>query len=125
MKTCKPYKTFRPGIAWQINQWLLTHPEGATCQEIEANLGIKHQTASPRLNELTRGGLVTPSGVTRNGSDVIQAIPGVPWENYRIAIQDIKKTTEWQCRLVTAARQFNQNPTDGTHQALLQVARND
>jgi len=32
--------------------------EGATCDEIEAALGYKHQTASARLNDLTKLGLV-------------------------------------------------------------------
>jgi hypothetical protein len=33
-------------------------PEGATCDEIEIALGLKHQTASARLNDLMKLGRV-------------------------------------------------------------------
>jgi len=43
---------------------------GATCDEIEAELDLSHQCASPRCTELHQKGLIVDSGrrrVTRNG----------------------------------------------------------
>lgn len=38
---------------------------GATCDEVEEKLGLRHQTASARLWELHKAGLVVDSGRTR------------------------------------------------------------
>ena len=46
-----------PGMHKQILAFLYACP-GATCAEVEAGLGLKHQTASARLNELVGLGLV-------------------------------------------------------------------
>ena len=43
----------------------------ATCDEVEAALSLRHQTASARIRELSLGGLLRDSGVrrrTRGGS---------------------------------------------------------
>jgi predicted transcriptional regulator len=43
---------------------------GMTCDEVEQALGLLHQTASARLNDLMNSGDTVPSGVirkTRNG----------------------------------------------------------
>ena len=44
---------------------------GATCDEVEQSLGMKHQTASPRIRELCLDGRIRDSGErreTRSGS---------------------------------------------------------
>jgi predicted transcriptional regulator len=38
---------------------------GLTCEEMESSLGLKHQTASARLGELARAGLIRDSGKRR------------------------------------------------------------
>jgi hypothetical protein len=38
---------------------------GATCDECEVGLGLRHQTASARCTELCRMGLIVDSGITR------------------------------------------------------------
>lgn len=42
---------------------------GATCDEVEAALGMTHQTASARVHELMRAGVIEPVGKrkTRSG----------------------------------------------------------
>lgn len=44
-------------------------PSGATCDEVEAELGLRHQTAAARLRELETGGYVYTDGKrpTRSG----------------------------------------------------------
>jgi hypothetical protein len=56
---------------------------GATDDEIEARLGLRHQTASPRRTELLNSGHVVDSGMkrrTRSGHDAIAwiAVRGEP-----------------------------------------------
>lgn len=46
-----------PAMHQQILAFLCACP-GATCAEVEAGLGLKHQTASARLHELVGLGLV-------------------------------------------------------------------
>ncbi len=38
---------------------------GATCDQCEVDLGLRHQTASARIRELVQMGLIRDSGVTR------------------------------------------------------------
>jgi predicted transcriptional regulator len=46
----------------RLRRWVYEHikgnPNGATCDEIEVALDMRHQTASARLRELFLGGLV-------------------------------------------------------------------
>lgn len=42
---------------------------GATCDEVEYSLSYPHQTASPRVNELERAGVLVPTGDTRMTSN--------------------------------------------------------
>jgi predicted transcriptional regulator len=39
--------------------------EGATCDELERALGLRHQTASARIHELVKVGLLRDSGTKR------------------------------------------------------------
>ena len=39
--------------------------EGATCDEVESALDMRHQTASPRVNELAGRGFIVDSGRRR------------------------------------------------------------
>jgi hypothetical protein len=48
--------------------------EGLTCDEVERHLGLRHQTASPRVWELRRLGLIKDSGrrrKTRSGRNAV------------------------------------------------------
>ena len=48
--------------------------DGATCDEIEARLDLRHQTASARVNELYRRGFIQDLGFrrrTRGGRNAI------------------------------------------------------
>lgn len=43
----------------------ILHRAGATCAEVEAALGLEHQTASAQISHMAKSGLVTDSGQTR------------------------------------------------------------
>lgn len=43
----------------------ITVTGGATCDEVEALTGMKHQTASARVRELAKGGEIVDSGARR------------------------------------------------------------
>lgn len=60
----------------KVFEAILNNPrgEGATCDEIEMLTGLKHQSASPRLRELEKLGLVRESGKTRKTSTNHEAI---------------------------------------------------
>lgn len=45
-----------------ILDFIKSRTEGATCDEIEESLGIKHQTASARLCELQRKNMIRIEG---------------------------------------------------------------
>ena len=42
----------------EVLAYVRSAPEGATCDEVEVALGLKHQTASARLNDLMKLGRV-------------------------------------------------------------------
>lgn len=53
-------------IRTQIVAHIRTHRgHGATCDEVERDLGLSHQTASARITEATALGLLTRSGARR------------------------------------------------------------
>lgn len=41
-------------------------PKGATCDEIEVALSMSHQTASARVRDLFKAGIIRDSGIRRN-----------------------------------------------------------
>lgn len=43
----------------RIAAWLWAQPTGATCEEIERSLDLRHQTASARLREMELIGVIT------------------------------------------------------------------
>lgn len=43
-------------------------PEGLTCEDVEGQLGLRHQTASARINELSRAGKIRDAGRRENKS---------------------------------------------------------
>ena len=56
---------------------------GATCEEIELLLGMRHQTTSARIRELTKIGLVVDTGLRRTNTSgctarVYCAVDGSP-----------------------------------------------
>ena len=48
-----------------ILSWVRACPRGSTCDEIEAALGLRHQTASARIRELVLTGYLVDSGQRR------------------------------------------------------------
>lgn len=52
----------------RIVRLLDAHSAGLTCEEIESRLRMKHQTASARLTELKRDGVVIVSGRRRTST---------------------------------------------------------
>jgi hypothetical protein len=74
----------RPSIALSIFEAILKAGlVGCTCAEIEADFRYKHQTASPRFNELAHAGCIRPSGEIRSGSEVYVYTPGAGFDLYR------------------------------------------
>jgi hypothetical protein len=51
-----------------------TGADGMTCDEVEVCLSMKHQTASARVNELSRGAKIVDSGTSRPTRSGCQAI---------------------------------------------------
>lgn len=52
-------------------------PEGVTCEEVEKKTGLRHQSASARLNELVAAGLAFERARRRKNSSGRSAIPYV------------------------------------------------
>jgi hypothetical protein len=48
-----------------VYQFVRAAPEGATCDEVEAALRMRHQNVSARLRELVLGGAIRDSGERR------------------------------------------------------------
>lgn len=55
---------------------------GVTCEEVEALLEMKHQTASARLRDLAKAGRITDSGMRRKTSSGRAAIVWVLTEYF-------------------------------------------
>ncbi len=47
---------------------LTANPRGLTCEQLEESLGLKHQTASARVSELVRDGLIVVDGTRPTSS---------------------------------------------------------
>lgn len=58
----------------QISVYLALKERPRTCEEIVNDLGIKHQTAGPRIRELALGNHIKPSGLVRKTSSGRNAI---------------------------------------------------
>lgn len=58
-----------PRLCGDVLTALAKRRGGATCDELEAATGLRHQTCSPRLTELRRMGLIREGGArkTRSG----------------------------------------------------------
>jgi hypothetical protein len=72
-------------MALRLFQALQSHP--STCEELERQLDLKHQTASARLSELRTAGCIRPTGQTRpssslTDSDVYETVPGATFAHY-------------------------------------------
>lgn len=53
-------------VRWRVLAHIRAQGEaGSTCEESEIALGLKHQTASARVNELHSGGFIVDSGLRR------------------------------------------------------------
>jgi hypothetical protein len=63
----------------QIVKYLTTYPKGMTCDQLEAMLGMLHQTCGARMWELANDGILVKTGErrkTRSGSwAVVWALP--------------------------------------------------
>jgi hypothetical protein len=54
-----------------IRSYVATQPHGATCDEVEVALSMRHQTASARIRELAQEGSLSDTGdrrPTRSGA---------------------------------------------------------
>jgi hypothetical protein len=75
----------KASIRADILQWIADRQhEGATCDEVEVALGLRHQTASARMRELVMLGMATKTGrrrPTRSGRNaavlVVEDVDGV------------------------------------------------
>jgi hypothetical protein len=131
LEAAKVITPLRQSVAQKVYGWICDHPEGgATCPEIEVNLNLKHQTASPRLNELVRSGLVEVTSEARGGSSVHRAIQGATWSQYQDYMQGQQskrasaKPDPWEQDVLKTAREYRANPTFDMSQLLIRVARN-
>lgn len=58
----------RTAILKHLKWW----PEGRTCKELSVALSMGYTTASARLSELKRDGLVVVTGLRRDGAAVVR-----------------------------------------------------
>lgn len=65
------------GMREKILFYLKFHPEGKTCEQIEQELGMKHQSASARISELKMMQKIKVIGQAKTESGVIADILGV------------------------------------------------
>lgn len=65
----KSMKQVIPSKRMSVRDYIRSRSDGATCDEVEVALGMSHQTASARINELYRMCAIDPSGLrkTRSG----------------------------------------------------------
>lgn len=65
----KSMKAVIPSKRYAVYEYIKGGSHGATCDEVENALELKHQTASARIRELAQMGLIAPRGVrkTRSG----------------------------------------------------------
>lgn len=71
---------FTPSLAQQVRHFILGRGEhGATCDEVEASMELRHQTASARIHELMKAGSIVDSGTVRktrsNRNAVVWVVP--------------------------------------------------
>ena len=71
----------KDSIKDKIVRFVKSRFEGATCEEIEIALALRHQTASARLTELKKENRVLMSSVRRTSTGSFAAVYFVPEEN--------------------------------------------
>ena len=71
----------------------------STCQEVEQLYNYKHQTASPRFNELRNAGIIRKTGEVRQGSDVYEVVPGATIEQFRKPVKKVPTFTAPKAKL--------------------------
>ena len=54
-----------PGLREQVLSAIRHAPDGLTCDDVEALMNLRHQTASARVNELRNDGAIVDSGLRR------------------------------------------------------------
>lgn len=86
-------------------------PNGLTCAEIEVALGLLHQSASARCNDLTKANCIKLAGVQRGEplSEVHIVVPGATFERFRQWHQGNRSSVDSRAaakRLLKAARSF-------------------
>lgn len=84
---------------------------GLTCAEIEAALGLLHQSASARYNDLANAGCIQPVGAQRGTppSEVYVVVPGARFDRFREWQQGHRSSVDSRAavtRLLKAARDF-------------------
>jgi hypothetical protein len=105
----------KQGMACRIHDLLLhRYPRGLTCDEIEQELGGRHQTISARCADLKAAGCITSSGTRstrgRQAALVHFVSPCIPFEaygRYKRALADARKASGANCaRLLELARAY-------------------
>lgn len=82
----KGIKRHRGGIAYSIFLHMSGLKQGATCHEVVRDLGFKHQTASPRFNELAEAKVIRLTGEKRSTdaaeAEVYEVVPKASFDLY-------------------------------------------
>lgn len=73
-----------PRLQGMVLAWLCLRDDGGTVKEVRAHLHLEHQTASARLTELSKGGLIRRTGQRREGCGV-----------WTITTEGSKRAAEW------------------------------
>lgn len=86
-------------------------PKGLTCAEIEAALGLLHQSASARYNDLANAECIKFAGIQRGTppSEVYVVVPGATFDRFRQWQKGNRPSTDARAaakRLLEAARRF-------------------
>lgn len=75
-------KPYRATQALRVFERVAQGP--VTCEQIEHELGLKHQSASARINDLKNAGCIRESGQTaptqQATADVLEVVPGATFE---------------------------------------------
>lgn len=104
---------------------------GATDDEFQQALRIRHQTGGPRRIELAKAGLVEDSGYRRETSSGAAAIvwiaTGKPYDRAVFTTKNRRKRATrqqtWEREVIKAARSYSQESNGHTLTALVMVAK--
>ena len=126
---------FSAGFAASYREQVFLHilresERGATDDEIQKALGMKHQTETPRRSELEELGLIFAAPgqfrPTRSGSlAIVWVVTGKKYDRFEFGTHQKKKDArrEAEKTLVLLARTYAGDPTLWNRQRLLEAAK--